>query len=124
MYIVTHSYYGQARAILFHGMADLISGRCSVGLMNIFNYTASSNIFCVVRNHLPSDIPATSEYQHFVFLITSDKSETNYNYLAWSDALAPDDSEKPSLQTAFLFLKIYLCAPYNFMAICFQDILI
>ena len=124
MYIVTYLYYGQARATLFYGLADLISGRCSVELLNIFNYTASSDIFCVVRNQLPSDIPGTSEYQHFVFLITSDKSETNYNYLAWSDALAPEDSEKPSLQTKFLFLKIYLCALYYFMAICFEDILI
>jgi hypothetical protein len=73
-------------------MTDLISGRCSFELKNIFNYTASSNIFCVVRNRLLSDIPATSEYQHFVFLITSVKSETNYNYLAWSDALTPEDS--------------------------------
>jgi len=106
-------------------MADFISGRFSFELMNIFNYTASCNIFfCVVRNQLPSDIPATSEYQHFIFLITSDKSDTNYNYLAWSDALAPEDSEKLSLQTTFLFLKIYLFAPYHFMAICFEDILI
>jgi hypothetical protein len=104
-------------------MADLISGRCSVELMSIFNYTASFNIFYVVRNQLPSDIPATSEYHHFVFLITSDKSETSYNYLAWSDALAPEDSEKLSLQTTFLSLKMDLCAPYRFMAICFEDVL-
>jgi len=92
-------------------MADVISGRCSVELMNIFNYTASSNIFFVLfeisyHQTFQQHKKATSDYQHFVFLITCDKSETNYNYLAWSDALAPEDSEKT-------FVTHYISVPKN-----------